>query len=97
MPSCRAYLAPIRSASPNGRRGSIDCWPRRSLRRGSAANPRGPAARSRSLTLLPLFEEPVSFVSLQQSDAYQIARNSGLDRGLVVELDHDGAFLDTVA
>ncbi len=76
-------------------------WPRVGLCwRGNAANPRD-ASRSVALaTLLPLFEEPVSFVSLQQADASDEIVAAELAASIEdwsSELDRDGAFLDTAA
>lgn len=76
-------------------------WPRVGLCwRGNSANPRDESRSVALATLLPLFEEPVSFVSLQQSDASPeivAAELSDSIEDWSSELDRDGAFLDTAA
>jgi tetratricopeptide (TPR) repeat protein len=76
-------------------------WPRVGLCwRGNAANPRDLSRSIALSTLRPLFEEPVSFVSLQQADAAPEIVAAELRDSIEdwsTELDRDGAFLDTAA
>ena len=76
-------------------------WPRVGLCwRGNAANPRDLSRSVALATLRPLFEEPVSFISLQQADASPEIAAAELSASIEdwsSELDRDGAFLDTAA